>query len=142
MEAAFVPPDADLRALLGRTRTIAVVGLSENPFRPSYGVASYLVEAGYTVVPVNPMLKEWRGHEAYPDLASVKAAGIDVDLVDVFRAPEHVGPIVEEAIRMGAKAVWLQEGVVHLEAARAARRAGLEVVMDRCAMKEHARLVY
>jgi uncharacterized protein len=141
MADPFVPADPDLRRLLKEMRTVAVVGLSDNPMRPSYGVARYLHEVGYRVVPVNPKLTSLWGLKAYPDLESVRRDGLTIDLVDVFRDPAHVPAVVEEAIRVGAKAIWLQEGVVHEEAARRALEAGLVVVMDLCAMKEHARLV-
>lgn len=137
----FVPSDDEIREILSRTKTIAVVGLSDNPFRPSHGVAYYLKEAGYEIIPVNPKLQRLWGLQAYPDLLSVQRAGRRVDLVDVFRNPADVPPVVDEAIRIGAQAVWLQEGVVHEAAAAQARAAGLRVVMDRCAMKEHARLL-
>jgi hypothetical protein len=118
-------------------KTIAVVGLSGRRFRPSHGVAEYLQRAGYRVIPVNPHETEVLGEEAYPDLASVP---LPVDIVDIFRRSEHVPEIVEEAIRIGAKMVWMQEGVIHEDAAQAALAAGLEVVMDRCILKEHRRL--
>lgn len=137
----FVPPDSAIRQLLTETRTVAVVGLSDNPMRPSYGVARYLHEQGYRIIPVNPKLESLWGIKAYPDLRSVRQAGIPVDLVDVFRNPVEVEPIAEDAIAIGAKAIWFQEGVVNEAAARKAASAGLKVVMDRCAMKEHARLV-
>lgn len=137
----FVPSDEEIRQLLQGVKTIAVVGLSDNPMRPSHGVAYYLLERGYRIVPVNPKLTELWGEKAYPDLPSVVRAGIRVDLVDVFRNPQDVSPVVEEAIQIGAPAIWLQEGVVNEAAAQRAQDAGLRVVMDRCAMKEHARLV-
>jgi hypothetical protein len=115
-------------------RRIAVVGLSDDPSRPSYGVSKYMQEHGYTILPVNPKLAAWRGLPAWPDLASVPAP---VEIVDVFRRGEFVGDVVDEAIRIGAKAVWLQEGVVDEAAARLARDAGLFVVMDRCILKAH-----
>ena len=118
-------------------KTITVVGLSGRRFRPSHGVAEYLQRAGYRVIPVNPHETEVLGEEAYPDLASVP---LPVDIVDIFRRSEHVPEIVEEAIRIGAKMVWMQEGVIHEDAAQAALAAGLEVVMDRCILKEHRRL--
>jgi hypothetical protein len=118
-------------------KTIAVVGLSGRRFRPSHGVAEYLQRAGYRVIPVNPHETEVLGEEAYPDLASVP---LPVDIVDIFRRSEHVPEIVEEAIRIGAKMVWMQEGVIHEDAAQSALAAGLEVVMDRCILKEHRRL--
>jgi len=141
MAQPFVPADPDMRRLLEETRTVAVVGLSDNPMRPSYGVARYLYEVGYRVIPVNPKLTELWGLKAYPDLDSARRDGIVVDMVDVFRDPAHVPQVVDETLRAGAKSLWLQEGVVHPEAAQRASQAGLTVVMDRCVMKEHARLV-
>ncbi len=123
--------------LLESARTIAVVGLSGNRARPSNGVSEYMQRAGYRIIPVNPRETEVLGEKAYPDLDSVP---VKIDIVDVFRRPEHVPAIVEAAIRIGAKAVWLQEGVVHEGAAERARGAGLEVVMDRCILKEHRKL--
>ena len=123
--------------ILKESRTIAVVGLSPNPTRASHNVARYLQTQGYRIIPVNPMVEEVLGEKSYPDLASVPEA---VDVVDVFRRPEHVPAIVEAAIAKGTKAVWMQEGVVHEEAAARAREAGLMVVMDRCMFKEHRRL--
>jgi predicted CoA-binding protein len=118
-------------------RTIAVVGLSAKRYRPSYGVAEYLQRAGYRVIPVNPHETEILGEKCYPDVESVPEP---IDIVDVFRRSEFVPEIVEAAIRKGAKVVWMQEGVIHEEAARRAREAGLEVVMDRCILKDHRRL--
>ncbi len=126
----------DALAILKDARTVAVVGLSPDPSRPSHVVASYLKRQGYRIIPVNPTVSEVLGERSYPDLRSVPEP---VDVVDVFRRPEHVPAIVEEAIAIGAKAVWLQEGVVHEEAAQRARQAGLRVVMDRCMLKEHQR---
>jgi predicted CoA-binding protein len=123
--------------VLNSSRTVAVVGLSSKPDRPSYRVASYLKEQGYKIIPVNPAEKEILGELCYPDLASIPES---VDVVDVFRRSEEVLPIVEEAIRIGAKAVWMQEGVINEEAAARAREAGLVVVMDRCMRKEHRKL--
>jgi predicted CoA-binding protein len=123
---------------LRAAKTIAVVGLSGRLFRPSHGVAEYLQRAGYRVIPVNPRETEVLGEKAYPDLASVP---LPVDIVDIFRRSEYVPEIVEEAIRIGAKTVWMQEGVIHEDAARRALAAGLEVVMDRCILKEHRRLL-
>ncbi len=123
--------------ILQSCRTIAVVGLSSKRFRPSYGVAEYLQRAGYRIIPVNPQESEVLGERCYPDLDSIPEP---VDLVDIFRRPEFVPEIVEAAIRKGAKAVWMQEGVVHEEAAARAERAGLAVVMDRCILKDHQRL--
>jgi len=124
-------------AILKSARTVAVVGLSADPSRPSHMVASYLKRQGYRIIPVNPNATEVLGEKSYPDLRSVPER---IDVVDVFRRPEHVPGVVEEAIAVGAKALWLQEGVVHPEAAERARQAGLRVVMDRCMLKEHQRL--
>lgn len=123
--------------ILTQYTRIAVVGLSENPGRPSYGVASYMLDHGYTIVPVNPNLRVWRGLRAYPDLASVPPP---LEIVDIFRRSSAAGEVVDQAIRAGARAVWLQEGVIDEAAAQRAREAGLLVVMDRCILKEHARL--
>jgi predicted CoA-binding protein len=126
-----------ISAILGVGRTIAVVGLSAKRYRPSYGVAEYMQRAGYRIIPVNPHETEVLGEKCYPDVESVPEP---IDIVDIFRRPEYVPEIVEAAIRKGAKAIWMQEGVVHEEAARRAREAGLEVVMDRCILKDHRRL--
>ncbi|MGP8244068.1 MAG: CoA-binding protein [Bryobacteraceae bacterium] len=123
---------------LRAAKTIAVVGLSGRRYRPSHGVAEYLQRAGYRVIPVNPCETEVLGEKSYPDLASVPVA---VDIVDIFRRSEYVPEIVAEAIRIEAKMVWMQEGVIHEEAARSALAAGLKVVMDRCILKEHRRLL-
>jgi predicted CoA-binding protein len=123
--------------ILKESHIIAVVGLSNNPERPSYRVASYLQSQGYKIIPVNPTLTEALGEKSYADLAAIPGP---VDVVDVFRKPEDVPPIVEAAIGKGAKAVWLQEGVVNEAAAVRARAAGLLVVMDHCMLKEHIRL--
>jgi uncharacterized protein len=122
--------------ILQSARTIAVVGLSGKRYRPSYGVAEYLQRSGYRIIPVNPEETEVLGEKSYPDLDSVPGP---VDVVDIFRRSEFVPEIVEAAIRKGAKAVWMQEGVVHEEAASRARQAGLAVVMDRCILKDHRR---
>jgi uncharacterized protein len=123
--------------ILQQSRTIAVVGLSSKRFRPSYGVAEYMQRSGYRIVPVNPEESEVLGEKCYPDLDSVPEA---IDIVDIFRRSEFVPEIVEAAIRKGAKAIWMQEGVTHEEAARRAAEAGLDVVMDRCILKDHRRL--
>ena len=124
-------------ALLRDSRVIAVVGLSASPYRPSYGVSEYMQSHGYRIIPVNPNIAESLGERAYPDLGSIPEK---VDIVNVFRRSEFVPPIVDAAIRIGARAVWMQEGVVHQSAADRAREAGLIVVMDRCILKEHRRL--
>ncbi len=124
--------------LLKSSRTIAVVGLSSKPWRPSYGVSHYMQKAGYRIIPVNPHEREVLGEKAYPTLESIPEP---VDIVNVFRRSEFVPEIVEAALKIGARAIWLQEGVVHPEAAERARQAGLIVVQDRCILKEHRRLV-
>jgi predicted CoA-binding protein len=123
--------------LLRSSRVIAVVGLSGKKFRPSYGVAEYMQAQGYRIIPVNPNEAEVLGEKTYRSLEDVPE---HIDIVDIFRRSEFVGPIVDSAIRVGANAVWMQEGVVHEEAAQKARDAGLAVVMDRCILKEHMRL--
>ena len=123
--------------ILKNSRTVAVVGLSGNPDRPSRFVAGYLKENGYRIIPVNPGEKEILGEKSYPDLTSIPEK---VDVVDIFRKSEDVLPVVREAIKIGAKAVWMQEGVINKEAAAEARKAGLKVVMDKCMFKEHNRL--
>jgi predicted CoA-binding protein len=123
--------------LLRRSRTIAVVGLSSKKFRPSYGVAEYMQAQGYRIIPVNPNETEVLGLKSYVSIEDVPE---HIDIVDIFRRSEFVGPIVDSAIRIGANAVWMQEGVVHEDGAKKAREAGLAVVMDRCILKEHMRL--
>jgi hypothetical protein len=126
-----------LSDIFQRCHTIAVVGLSGKRFRPSYGVAEYMQRAGYRIIPVNPQEAEVLGEKAYPDLESIPEA---IDIVDVFRRSEFVPEIVDAAIRKGAKVIWMQEGVVHEDAAHRAMDAGLTVVMDRCILKDHRRL--
>jgi predicted CoA-binding protein len=126
-----------IRELLETSHTVAVVGLSSRRTRPSYGVSEYMQSAGYRIIPVNPREAEVLGEKAYPDLDSVPDP---IDIVDIFRRSEYVPEIVDAAIRAGAKAVWMQEGVVHEDAAEKARAAGLTVVMDRCILKEHRKL--
>ena len=123
--------------ILNEYRNVAVVGLSPNRERPSYRVASYLAEHGYHIIPVNPNAEQILGKTSYPNLSSISEP---VEVVDIFRRSEEVMPIVEEAIKIGAKAVWLQEGIINEEAAAKARDAGLLVVMDKCMFKEHQRL--
>lgn len=127
----------EIPEILRTARTIAIVGLSNSRLRPSYGVAEYLKHVGYRVIPVNPQEREVLGEKAYQDLDSVPEK---IDVVDVFRRPEFVPDIVDAAIRIGARAVWMQEGVVNEAAAEKARAAGLSVVMDRCILKEHRKL--
>jgi len=126
------------RWILENVKTLAVVGLSSKKQRPGYTVPAYMREAGYRVIPVNPNLQEALGEKAYPNLSSVPAP---VDLVLIFRRPEHVPSIVEQAIAIGAEVVWMQFGIVNEEAAAQAREAGLEVVMDSCIMVDHRRLL-
>lgn len=120
--------------ILTKYKTIAVVGLSPNRLRPSNGVSDYMQRQGYRIIPVNPGHREILGEISYPTLSSIPEP---VDIVNIFRRSEHVGPVVEEAIQIGAKVIWMQEGVYNEEAAAKAREAGLEVVMDRCILKEH-----
>ena len=125
-------------SLLKSSRTIAVVGLSSRRTRPSYGVSEYMQSQGYRIIPVNPGETEVLGEKAWGSLDDVPER---VDIVDVFRRPECVPEIVDAAIRVGARGIWLQEGVVNEDAARKAREAGLEVVMDRCILKEHRKML-
>jgi predicted CoA-binding protein len=134
------PAKSEIDALLRRARTIAVLGLSEDPSRPSYHVAEELQNFGYRIVPVNPVAKEILGEKAWPHLdAAIKGAG-QIDVVDVFRRPEHVSAIVDEAIRLKVPALWLQEGVIDEAAAQRARDAGIFTVMDRCMYRDRAAL--
>ena len=120
--------------LLKTAKTIAVVGLSSSPLRPSYGVAAYMQSQGYRIIPVNPTIQGALGEKAYASLADVPEK---IDIVNIFRRPENVPPIVEEAIGLKIRAVWMQETVVNEAAAQKARDAGITVVMDRCILKEH-----
>lgn len=122
------------KEILRKYRKIAVVGISNDRTRASNGVSRYMLGQGYEIVPVNPLIAEFEGIPAVPDLLS---APDDIEIVNIFRRPEHVPEIVEEAIAKGAKVVWMQLGVSHDEAAARARQAGLEVVMDRCILQEH-----
>jgi predicted CoA-binding protein len=126
----------EIAELLKRTKTIAVVGLSDSPLRPSYGVSAYMQGHGYRIIPVNPAIKGSLGEKA---VASLSDIGEKIDIVDVFRRSEFVPEIVDEAIRLKVPAIWLQEGVIHEEAAEKARKAGILVVMDLCILKEHRR---
>jgi len=132
----FAMTAADRLRILETYKRIAMVGLSANPFRPSHFAAIYLVAAGYDVIPVNPREKEVLGRPSYPSLREVPGP---VEVVDIFREPSAVPAIVEDAIAIGAKVIWMQLGVIHEHAAERARAAGLEVVMDRCMKIEHAR---
>ena len=126
--------DSDISEILLKSMTVAVVGLSPKQDRPSNQVAKYLLQAGYNVIPVNPGQQNILGRKCYPDLASISEP---VDIVDIFRGSEYVPAIVEEAILIKAKAVWMQQGVIHEDAASRARNAGLHVVMDRCIKIDH-----
>lgn len=133
--------DAEIPELLRSARRIAVVGASSNEHRPSNGVFWFLVRKGYDVVPINPNEEAVHGIAAFPDLIAATAAGGSFDIVDVFRRPEAVVPIAEQAVAIGARALWLQLGVVNWEAARVAAAGGLQVVMDRCTAIEHRRFI-
>ena len=124
--------------LLSRAKTIAVVGLSENPMRPSHGVSAYMQAVGYKIIPVNPQITEAMGEKAYPSLLEMPPeVAAKIDLVDVFRRSEYVDEIVEQAIQLKIPAIWLQEDVVNERAAEKARQSGIFVVMDLCILKEH-----
>jgi predicted CoA-binding protein len=135
---SFVNPDPDaICKLLREVHTVAVVGLSPNTARPSFHVAQALQSFGYRIFPVRPLITEVLGEKAYPDLESLPELP---DIVEVFRAPEHVPAIVDSCIRLGVKNLWLQDGVVHEEAALRAQQAGITVVMDRCMFRDHTQL--
>ena len=129
--------NVDMNELFKSVRVIAVVGLSNDSGRPSFGVAAYLQRAGYRIIPVNPSVAEILGEKSYASLRDIPE---HVDVVDVFRKSDAVGPIAEDAVAIGATYLWLQEGVIHPEAATMACKAGLQVVMDRCILKEHRAL--
>jgi predicted CoA-binding protein len=135
---AFVDDIAGLRRILAETRTIAVVGLSGQWYRPSHFAAKYMQDHGYRVIPVNPNYQEVLGQPCYPDLAAVPGP---VDMVDCFRRAEDIPPIARDAVAKGAKVLWMQLGIRNEEAARIALAAGLDVVMDRCVKIEHARIL-
>jgi uncharacterized protein len=130
--------DQMMKDILVSAKTIASVGLSSNQEKESYWIVSYLKDQGYRIIPVNPTADEILGEKAYPDLESVPEK---IDVVQVFRKPEDVPPVVDSAIKVGAKAVWMQEGIVNEEAAQKARQAGLQVVMDACMRVTHRRLI-
>jgi len=130
--------DQMMKDILLSAKTIASVGLSSNQEKESYWIVSYLKDQGYRIIPVNPTADEILGEKAYPDLESVPEK---IDVVQVFRKPEDVPPVVDSAIKVGAKAVWMQEGIVNEEAAQKARAAGLQVVMDACMRVTHRRLI-
>jgi uncharacterized protein len=130
--------DQMMKDILLSAKTIASVGLSSNTEKESYWIVSYLKSQGYRVIPVNPTADEILGEKSYPDLESVPER---IDVVQIFRKPEDVPPVVDSAIRVGAKVVWMQEGIVNEEAAQKARQAGLQVVMDACMRATHRRLI-
>ena len=137
------PPDP-IADVLKRARTIAVVGLSDNPLRPSFGVSAYMQSHGYRIIPVNPRIKSCLGEKAYASLLDIPERNISeednpekIDIVNIFRRPEYVEEIVDQAIQLKVPAIWMQEEVIHERAAEKARKAGFFVVMDRCILKEH-----
>jgi len=134
------PSESEIDALLRRARTIAVLGLSEHPDRPSYHVAGSLQKFGYRIVPVNPVAKQILGEKSWPSLDAALAGAGPVDVVDVFRRPEHVPAIVDEAIRLKVPALWLQDGVIDETAAARARDAGIFTVMNRCMYRDRSAL--
>ena len=136
---AVAPEDRELRILLGEARTIAVVGLSSRPGRPSLDVAAYLQQRGYRIVPVNPRETEVLGERAYPSLGEIPE-DLAIDVVDVFRRAEDTPPIARDAVAIGAKVLWLQDGIVNEEAYRIATEAGLEVIMGVCIRRADQRL--
>ncbi|HTS58164.1 MAG TPA: CoA-binding protein [Terriglobales bacterium] len=130
-----VPSRSDpIRELFERSKTIAVVGLSNSPLRPSHGVSAYMQTHGYRIIPVNPRINGALGEKAYPSLAEVPEK---IDIVNIFRRPEFVPEVVNQAIQLRVPAIWMQEEVIHEEAAGKARKAGIFVIMDRCILKEH-----
>jgi len=130
------PPDDEIIRLLREVKVIAIVGLSDDKSSPSFGVAEYLKKNRYRIIPVNPNLKEWFGEKAYPDLKSIP---FGIDVVDIFRRAEHVSSITMDAVAAGAKAVWMQEGVISTEAYAYGKRKGIMVIMNRCMAREHMR---
>ena len=128
---------SDVETQLRESKTIAVVGMSPRPNRPSHYVAKYLMEQGYKVIPVNPAVEEVLSMKSYPDIVSIPER---VDMVDIFRRSSQVPPVVEDAIVAGARFIWMQDGVVNEDAAARARAAGMSVVMDNCTLREHSRI--
>lgn len=140
MGADLTPQERELRSLLGEAHVVAVVGISSKPSRPSYEVASYLQEHGYRIVPVNPNETEVLGERAYASLLDIPLE-VHVDVVDVFRRAEHTPEVAREAVAIGARVLWLQEGIVNEEAARIAAEGGLEVIMGVCIRHVRERLM-
>ncbi|MEJ5359089.1 MAG: CoA-binding protein [Desulfobacterales bacterium] len=137
-EGRILAQDEEIRALLTSAKTIAVVGISPKPDRDSHRVAAYLQGRGYRIIPVRPAQAEILGEKAYPSLEDIPGT---VDIVDVFRRADQIPAHAEEALRLRPRAFWMQEGIEHPEAAERLRRAGIDVVMNRCIMREHARLL-
>ncbi len=136
MVEEFVPPPEKIKEILTSNKVVAIVGLSGNKMRPSYRVGMFLKARGYDIIPVNPAYDTVLDLKSYKSLLDIPG---EVDIVDIFRKPEAVGPVVEEAIKKGVKVVWMQEGVINEDAARRAKEAGLTVVMDRCIYKEYSK---
>lgn len=136
---ASLPESDPIADLLQRAKTIAVVGLSGNPLRPSYGVSAYMQNHGYRIIPVNPRIEECLGEKAYATLLDIPQKNIPekIDIVNIFRRPEFVEEVVDQAIRLKVSGIWMQENVIHEKAAKKALAAGIMVVMDRCILKEH-----
>lgn len=132
--------DSVMKDLLANSKTIAVVGLTNNPMRPSYGVSAYMQQQGYRIIPVNPTIDEALGEKAYSTLREIPK-DVKIDIVDVFRRSDAVPEVVDEVLELKLPAIWMQETVVHNQAAEKARKAGVKVVMDRCILKEHRRLI-
>ena len=135
----MITQDNDIRSILSSSKTIAVVGASPKPWRDSGSIAQFLIGRGYTVYPVNPRYKEVLGEKCYPDLKSLPEK---IDIVDIFRKSEEVEPIIDEAIAIGAKVIWMQLGVVNAHAAEKAESAGMQVIMDRCIAIDHRALIH
>jgi uncharacterized protein len=135
---ASLPQSDPITELLKRAKTIAVVGLSDNPLRPSHGVSAYMQSHGYRIIPVNPNVEECLGEKAYASLLDIpKDVPEKIDIVNIFRRPEYVEEVVDQAIQLKVPAIWMQEEVIHEKAAEKARKAGIFVVMDRCILQEH-----
>ena len=131
---ASIPQTDFVSELLKKAKTIAVIGLSNDPMRPSHGVSAYMQSEGYRIIPVNPQIESCLGEKAYASLLEVPEK---IDIVNIFRRPEFVEEVVDQAIQLGVPAIWMQEDVIHAEAAEKARKNGIFVVMDRCILKEH-----
>lgn len=136
------PLESEIKAILKRTKMIAVVGLSPKPKRPSFGVSKALQEFGYTIIPVRPAVDEVLGEKAYPDLESIpESLRSKIDMVDVFRAPDKISPIIDSCIKLKIPLIWLQDGVVNEEEAMRAQAAGITVIMDRCTYRDYIDLI-